>query len=57
MKTKTCYIIYNDSWGQHGTDIISLQLTEEEYTKRANTYPKNYFITDNYMSALYYTQD
>ena len=57
MTTKTYYIIYDDSWGQHGTDIISLQLTEEEYTKRVNTHPRNYFITDNYISALFYIQD
>ena len=38
---------------------IKNKLTKKEYLKMANVpwIDRNYFITDNYTAALYYTQD
>lgn len=54
---KTYYIVYHDAWGQHGTDIIPIKLTKKEYQQRKENDCLKYFITDNYASALYWTQD
>lgn len=57
MRKKTYYIVMNDGWGQHGTDIEEIKLTKEEYNVMKSNPNRNYFITDKYISALYYTQD
>lgn len=57
MRKKTYYIVMNDGWGQHGTDIEEIKLTKEEYNAMKSNPNRNYFITDKYISALYYTQD
>jgi hypothetical protein len=56
-RIKTCYKIEPDAYGQRGTDIDRIELTKREYKKRENDKTRNYFITDDYTTALYYTQD
>ena len=61
MRTKTYYFVEDDDYGQHGTDIIEVKLTSKEYRKVKETRVLEEigrgFITDDYVSALYYTQD
>lgn len=56
-RKKPCYIIEPDIYGQRGTNIDRIELTKREYKKRENDRALNYFITDDYATALYYTQD
>ena len=60
MKTKTYYFVPDDCYGQHGTDIYEIKLTKQEANKITQTRIYNNmqgFLTDKYISALYYTQD
>lgn len=62
MKKINVYIVYNDNYGQHGTDIIEKSMLENEYKKilqdkYINGKVTNFFITNNYMEVLNYTQD
>lgn len=54
------YFVPDDSYGQHGTDILEIYLTKEEANKIQQTRIYNNergFLTNSYRSALYYTQD
>ena len=57
MKTKTYYVVKDDAWGQHGTDIEEVELTKTEYETIPNRPNRNFFITDDYEEALYYMYD
>lgn len=60
MKKKTYYFVEDDAFGQHGTTINEVKLTKDEYLTVCKTRLLNNqrgFITANYISALYYTQD
>lgn len=57
QKKRNYYIVYDDSYGQHGSYIEDIYLTLAEYRKMKNNSNKNYFITNKYITALYYVQD
>lgn len=55
MRKKIYYYVENDSYGQHGTNIVELAMTKKEAENFKATHYG--FLTDSYISALYYTQD
>lgn len=52
---KTYYFVRYDRYGQHGTNIEPVELTEQEYLDNKDSDSGVWF--DNYSSALYYVQD
>lgn len=60
MRMKTYYVVEDDAYGQHGTIIEEVKMTKDKYLEVKSTGLFNgfrCFITDKYISALYYTQD
>jgi len=55
MKKKTYYFVKHDSYGQHGTLIEPVELTEQEYVDNKNSKSGMWF--EKYGAALYYVQD
>ena len=59
MKTKNYYIVRDDNFKQHGTFIEEIQLTKKEYITINNQdrRKRDFAIFEDYLTALYYTQD
>lgn len=60
QRQKTYYFVEDDNYGQHGDFIETIQLNDLQYNYIEDTRlynGKRGFITNSYMSALYYTQD
>lgn len=57
---KTYYFVEDDSYGQHGDYIEEIKLNKQEYNYASNNRQYNGrrgFLTDSYVSAVYYTND
>lgn len=57
---KTYYFVEDDNYGQHGDYIEEIKLNKQEYNYANNNRQYNGrrgFLTDNYASAVYYTND
>lgn len=60
LKKYNYFFVEDDALGQHGTCIETISLTRDEYKEIKDTRTYNNrrgFITNNYLSALYYMQD
>ena len=54
MEKKAYYILPRDSYGQYDGNVNEVALTDDEYKERKEC---GEVITDNYMSALYRSQN
>lgn len=56
-RLKTFYKVDDDFYGQHGTTVDEVQMTESEYRRLTSTPRRGFGLFRTYAAALYYTQD